>query len=709
MTSTLVNPLSVASATPDRRRHATRRARFGSFRADIQGVRALAVILVLLAHGGIPAFQGGFVGVDVFFVVSGFVITGQLLRQQHEAPIRAKLAEFYARRVKRIVPAATITLLATFALSYYWLGTPAARSLAVDERWASLFGANWRFAETGTNYFMAHQGSSLILNFWSLGVEEQFYLFFPLLMVVLVAIVATRYRRTVLACVCLVLVCGSACWCVYQTHVDPVGAYYSPFVRFWELGLGALIALVPRPWWIPDAVRAVITWGALLAIVAAALVLTDNGSYPGAVAWWPAGVAGLLLWCGGLGGRHGAERLLERRPMQFTGNISYSLYLWHYPILMLAIVYAGGTLPLAARLELLALSYGVAITSYYYIENPVRHWKLLGRHKTAAFGMAAIMLVSVWVVTGLGLSASSPAEATTPSPAVTPGSPAAVTSAVAAARAITAVPADSLPALATFDTAQTSYAASGPAFFSACDPYLHPVLAEHPAPCLFGDFDATRTVVLVGDSTAGNWAPALNMGLKKSGYRLAVFGYAGCPAPDLLYTASTASQYQRCNLWHSRLGPAIRALHPVAVIAVSGATDLGQISNRAWTMGYARLFADATRANPSAVRVLMGTSPEFAEPVPACLAAHRNPQQCSSRYTYGAGYYGAYLARDAQVAAVVATRLVPTHQWFCDQDVCEPVIGRYVAFADVEHLTIDYSEYLSRAVTARVLTSFSVS
>jgi hypothetical protein len=267
------------------------------------------------------------------------------------------------------------------------------------------------------------------------------------------------------------------------------------------------------------------------------------------------------------------------------------------------------------------------------------------------------------------------------------------------------IPHDSLPTGATFDSAENAYAASGPAFFAACDPYLHPGLAAHPVPCLLGDLRARRTVVLVGDSTVGNWAPALDRGLERAGYRLAVFGYAGCPAPDLVYSAETAAQYENCNLWHARVGPAIHALHPTAVIAVSGATDLGPISNAAWTEGYARLFAAASGNDRSTVRVLMGTSPEFAESVPACLASHPDPQQCSSRYSYGSGYYGAYLARDRRVAAATGARLIPTHQWFCNADVCEPVIGRYVAFADVEHLTIDYSEYLSRVVTARLIAS----
>ena len=151
----------------------------GYYRPDIQGIRALAVLLVLFAHAGIPGFEGGYVGVDVFFVVSGFVITGQLTRQQSEAPLRSKLSDFYSRRIMRIIPAATVVLLVTLGLTCYWLGSGSSIPLAGDERWASLFSANFRFISAGTNYFAVHQNASPICNFWSLGVEDNFTSSFP--------------------------------------------------------------------------------------------------------------------------------------------------------------------------------------------------------------------------------------------------------------------------------------------------------------------------------------------------------------------------------------------------------------------------------------------------------------------------------------------------------------------------------------------------
>ena len=443
------------------------------------------------------------------------------------------------------------------------------------------------------------------------------------------------------------------------------------------------------------------TWLALLAVVASALTINANTAYPGWAAWWPCVGAVLLLWCGGLGGRFGAERVLEFRTVKFTGDISYSLYLWHYPIIVLASTYAvGGALGIQSRIELLALSYLISIASYFYIESPTRRWRLPHRHKYLALGIAVAMVACVWIATGLVLGAHSTDQSAADQ---IPGTAASVATSVEDAESTTSLPRSAVPPLSVLDDPATSYAESGPAYFAACDPYLHPSQAERPIPCFYGDRTASRTIVLIGDSTAGNWAPALSQGLRKKGYRLAVFGYAGCPAPDLTYDTSTASQYQRCDLWHRHLAASIKPLHPVAVIAVSGATDLGKISNQTWKNGYALLFREATRSDPAASRILMGTSPEFAESVPACLSAHSDPQDCSSRYTSGVGYYGSYLSRDPYVAAAADAHLVPTYPWFCHEHTCEPVIGRFIAFVDVEHLTIAYSDYLSTVVTDKVL------
>jgi len=239
-----------------RRRHATSIANGGpfhvpaerSFRPDIQGLRALAVLLVIADHADIPGFSGGYIGVDLFFVVSGYVITQLLLREAGNG-IGTGLGDFYARRVRRIVPAATATLVATLLVAWATLGARLNPQLPGDVRWASLFSANFRFIETGSNYFVPGIFPSLITQFWSLGVEEQFYLCFPLV-VLLIARFAPAGRRLALLSVTLtVAIALSAWWSIHLSAIDPTPAYYSPFTRFWELGLGCLLATltVRRP------------------------------------------------------------------------------------------------------------------------------------------------------------------------------------------------------------------------------------------------------------------------------------------------------------------------------------------------------------------------------------------------------------------------------------------------------------------------------
>jgi len=228
-------------------------------RADIQGLRAIAVVLVLLAHAGVRFAAGGFVGVDVFFVLSGFLITGLLLTEagKHGS---VSLVDFYVRRARRILPAAALTLVATDAAALFLMNFVRARSAVVDSLHAAAFGANFHFAATGVDYFARSAPPSPILHFWSLSVEEQFYLVWPLLLSLVLFRAGGRRR---LLCVVTLLAGASLGWSIHQTHASPAIAYFSPFTRAWELGLGAgwyedytpaipkVRALPPGGWTIP--------------------------------------------------------------------------------------------------------------------------------------------------------------------------------------------------------------------------------------------------------------------------------------------------------------------------------------------------------------------------------------------------------------------------------------------------------------------------
>src|SRR4051812_34231219 len=259
-------------------------------RADLQGLRAVAVLLVVLDHAGVGFLDGGFVGVDVFFVLSGFLITGLLLSEAVEHG-SVSLRGFYARRARRILPAASLTLVATCVAAYFLLNVVRARAAVVDSVWASLFGANIHFAHEATDYFARSQPPSPVLHFWSLAVEEQFYLVWPAILGLALFGISVGRRpadgvtmqsvRRLL----LIIVAGgvaSLLWSVHETAADPTRSYFSPATRAWELALGAALAIgtveLAR---LPPPVRAAMGWLGLVAIAVAAVTFSDRTQVPG--------------------------------------------------------------------------------------------------------------------------------------------------------------------------------------------------------------------------------------------------------------------------------------------------------------------------------------------------------------------------------------------------------------------------------------------
>jgi hypothetical protein len=251
-------------------------------------------------------------------------------------------------------------------------------------------------------------------------------------------------------------------------------------------------------------------------------------------------------------------------------------------------------------------------------------------------------------------------------------------------------------------SSSSSFDLTGPSTFGNCDPYNSEALALKPKPCLAGNLQGTKTIVLVGDSNVGNWVPALSLGLASTPYRLAVFGFSSCGLANLPYTPAWGSLYERCRQWHANVPAAIRALHPVAVLASSG--DVGtQYSNTIWANGVKSLFVEATLGSPTTKRVVMGTSPFFGESAVTCLTVHPDPQDCSLKYTSGSGYYGAVLSRDKVVASTAGAKLVDTNKYFCHSNTCSPVIGNILVYSDIDHVTIAYSSFISKGITGAVL------
>jgi peptidoglycan/LPS O-acetylase OafA/YrhL len=368
-------------------------------RRDIQGLRAVAVVLVIADHAGAPGFSGGFVGVDVFFVISGYVITQLLLR---EAPKGARrgLADFYSRRIRRIVPAATATLVVTMVAAELLLGARMSPLLPGDVRWASLFVANFRLIYTGSNYFVPGMHPSLVTHFWSLAVEEQFYVVWPVVVFSIARLVDQRYLHRALTLTLTAGVAVSALWSIHLSAGDPVTAYYSPFTRFWELGLGCLLATVASSRPIRFVWLERLAAGLGVALLVVALTTLNSASvYPGWRAWLPCAATAALIWAGVGGGRTVASWLLSTRPLGYVGDISYSLYLFHFPLLELAKEAPSWLSSVDWRLFAIGGTVVCAICSYHQLENPIRRSRKLHADPVAVALLLAVCVAASWTAT----------------------------------------------------------------------------------------------------------------------------------------------------------------------------------------------------------------------------------------------------------------------------------------------------------------------
>ena len=365
-------------------------------RKDIQGLRALAVILVILCHTGMPFFQGGFVGVDIFFVISGFVITGLLLRQPQGLYFK-NLQTFYTRRILRIVPAATLVLVSTPIAAYLALGKNMDPALMVDVRWANLFAANWRLTANNADYFIAGVDPSLITHYWSLAVEEQFYFVFPGIVFGFLYFALLRKRTIYFQTLLITLIALSGWWSWLSMSINPVHAYYSPFTRFWELALGALAATISI-----KKAREKIYLSSLLNILGVVgigvslLVLSPRSNFPGLLAWIPCSSAVLLLLFGNAPRGAVLRPVLNSRLFVGIGNISYSLYLWHFIWLQLPKQMGLSFQPVWVSTLGVIGALVCAIGSYKFLENPIRNSEKLRKDPLALLLFLVFCIGLTW-------------------------------------------------------------------------------------------------------------------------------------------------------------------------------------------------------------------------------------------------------------------------------------------------------------------------
>ncbi|WP_430868438.1 acyltransferase family protein [Demequina aurantiaca] len=670
-------------------------------RADIEGLRAVAVGLVLLFHAGISFVPAGFVGVDVFFVISGFLITGMLLREVARTG-RISISRFYARRVKRLLPAATVVLATTAGLVWAF-APPLERSVfGRDISWSAVSLVNWEFASRAVDYQAEGIGASPVQQFWSLAVEEQFYLLWPILLILVGLAVKRTHRRLVpLATVgLLAITVPSFVWSVVLSTDEPARAFFVTTTRLWELGIGALIAVGASLWLrLPKAASRVLGWVGLLAIASSAVLLDETSIWPGWQALWPTLGAALVIVAGS---RSAADSpaLLRWRPAVWVGGISYSIYLWHWPVLVTA-GWIWGELGQKQGLLLVALSFIPAWISYRFIENPIRRAKrFAGRPKVVL--SIGLNLVAIGAIAGLlvgDVASAAPEESDVGK--VTGASALHFDGEDATGVVMPNGNSSYYPGLEESSTDRPNVTAE-----CAVDE-----AATEPSPCQMGDPAAAGKLVLAGDSKAGQWSDAVYAATVGLGWQFLGATKSACGFSSGLRVDSNGRPYDACPEYNANLTELLLADAPdVVVVSQRHSTafdESGELTTKAMTDALVEQWETLEEAGIDVVALLDNPSPvgldeAFEGQVPACLAEHLgNPEACAFDRASGVKASGApaFLAAAERVNSVDVIDMTDV---LCNETMCPPVIGDVLVYRQGSHITNTYATSATDILTARL-------
>ncbi len=661
-----------------------------SFRPDVEGLRAVAILLVLAYHADLLWISGGFVGVDVFFVISGFLITRLLFESQRRHG-RVQLVEFYVRRMKRLLPAAALVTLSVLVAARLWSGPLEKENVADDAVFSALYAMNLHLASEGNDYLKSDDAVSPLIHYWSLSIEEQFYLGLPLLVLALVLVNRTYRRVALIGALCLVVVV-SLLRSITMTPDNGVDAYYSLSTRAWEFGIGGLIALfAPAMLKVPRLVAIAGSWLGVALIAFAGIAYDNQTAFPGSAALVPVVGAALVIAGGAREHTMGAESLLGSGPAQWIGKLSYSLYLWHWPVLVFLPLALDKPMNTGWTLTAIAISLVLSILTYKLVESPIRElsmrtpiWLAPGLGLSAATAAAALVFAATLpALNGTGV----PAEAAPVAAAAGKSQATTVSAALEAGLGTVAVPSNLTPKVQ--DAEEDNDYANG------C--HLDFLTVSQPA-CAFGKADApaARTMVLFGDSHAAQWFAPLKDLSEARGWKLLQRTKSGCPAAKIApQSDSLRRSYTECSDWRKDRVEELVKLGP-ALIVVGQADVVPGISVKddEWAAATVETLL-ALRASGALV-VVLGDNPTAPQDPVACVAEHlKDVQPCTYTRTVG---YRAQPERQAVLGAALKSGgfdLVPTTDWICGAERCPSVVGNLLVYRDTNHITRTFSKYLT--------------
>ena len=595
---------------------------------QIQGLRALAALLVTLFHA--KWVNGGFIGVDIFYVISGFLITGLLLREiERTGTINFKV--FYARRFKRLLPTSFFVLALTAIFSWMLVPPTMRSSLGRDVIAASLYVSNYLFAWWQADYQNLDATPSPVIHYWSLAVEEQFYLVWPLLILVFFMAATKLKLKKVLTLLVAGVTALSLVFSIYQTETSPIWAFYSLPTRAWELGLGALLVLLP-----PVKTKKLVGLLGFIFIIVSAFIFGETTAFPGLNAVLPVMgtvmlIATINTWPPFL------NDVANSRLFQWLGEISYPLYLWHWPLLVLPSTYFARPLEVYERILAIIATIVLADLTHRFIEEPFRKTKTI---PTLVFKRSGVItLVSVLIGTVIIFSSSDKIDVS------------GINGAVSLAQ-IKARP------LVYDDGCHANYAQT------------------NSDKCEYADKKSQKTMVLYGDSHAAQWFPALVEIAYRSGYKLISLTKSACPAVDTVRLDQGGFKMSRCKQWRINSIKRIQDINPDVLIMSSFQyfAQPPRFTDREkwWNDGQRKLLTEVKNVSPHLI--YLTDTPHPLRDIPACLANY-SISKCNT-------------TQRSENLSISGFNIINPNPWLCSR-VCPSVKDGVVAYRDASHISVD--------------------
>ncbi|MET3450852.1 acyltransferase family protein [Curtobacterium sp. 1544] len=693
-------PASTAEAPTRRALRTTATGTTDATRWDIQGLRAFAVLAVVLYHLWPGRLPGGFVGVDVFFVISGFLITGHLLRELVTTG-RIGLAGFWARRAKRLLPGAFLTIVATGTAVLLWVPSALWGQYGRELIASTVYVQNWQLAADSVDYLAQGNQASPFQHFWSLSVEEQFYIALPLLLLAALWLVRRSLRRGTSAVTVVRIVLGavvvlSFAWSIVQTQTASGIAYFSTATRAWEFALGGLAATVPlaAPRTLPArVVRVVGAWVGAAGLVLSLVVITAATPFPGSAAALPVVSATLVVL---FGGRSGLQRIGRFAPIGFLGRISYAVYLWHWPAVVIVPIVLRHELTTKDKVAILVGAVVVASITTLCIEEPLRfsRWvKALRPRRVALYGA-----LSTVVVVALGVAS------------------------LTALHVQQVQAAEFAKQLGRGDVRCFGAAA----LISSSDPCVNPALADVRVPsaanaldddanraaCWSNDSDAfnvcalgpktgyTKHLIAIGDSHNNVLVDTYERIAEAENWRIDVAGHQSCYLTTAVQKAGSAEQVADCNGWKQNAMEYLRSHSDLDGVIVTHSTGNGPVIPPAGKSNDDTVvdgLVDAWRsaADAGIPIIALRDNPTARPDVVACVG------QMSGATTSGCDSSRANALRLFDGSEQAAARLpgkvrtIDLTDYYCTATVCPAVIGGVLVHRDPTHLTNTFAKTLS--------------